>query len=167
MITCDTAALLADLDKFHKEATRKMKGMAREFAESVAFVAIENTPIGDSIANSRWYKERSTNPSNQSYGLQPIEGFAKGSWRADLDGSLEMQEFYTATAGAMALSSVKASLGDYKLGDKIMISNYGPYIESLENNYSPKTRGEGIVKPTMDTIWRTYQMKLDDYYNQS
>lgn len=167
MLSVETSALLADLDKFHKEATRKMKGMVRDFSSIVTSTAIDNTPQGNSDTSANWYNKRLTDPRNQSYGLQPIEGFARGSWRVDTDGSLEVQELYTNTAGSMAMSIADSSLNDYKLGDTVMISNYGPYIRSLEKNYSGQTHGQGIMQPTLDSISRTYQLHLDDYYNRN
>jgi hypothetical protein len=166
-ITCNTAALEESLKAFHKEAVAGMERMVRKLSYTISFTAIDNTPIGDSALHRSWYDRRTNDPSFQSFGLNPIEGFARGSWRASTDGTYEMQSIYGKESGQQAEYKIRMDLADYKLGETVMISNFGPYIKSLENNYSSQTRGQGIVSPTVDSVMRTYQYSLDDYYKQS
>ena len=167
MITCDTKDLLSDIDKFILESERKLKGMVRNFAEVVTLTAIETTPLGNSAINSAWYEKRVSDPAFESYGLKPMEGFARGSWQVSMNAALGIQELYSASSGSMAMNIAENSLMDYKLGDDVIISNQGPYIKALESNYSRQTQGQGIMQPTLDSITRTYQLHLDDYYNKS
>jgi fumarate hydratase class II len=39
-------------------------------------------------------------------------------------------------------------------GDKIQVSNSVDYIERLDKNHSPQTKGQGIVKPALDSFNR-------------
>jgi predicted methyltransferase len=67
----------------------------------------------------------------------------------------------------MAASLIKQDLNQYKLGQTVMISNFGPYIVELEKNFDKYGKGQPIIRPTMDSIYRTYQLSLDDYYKAS
>ena len=161
-ISCDTSQLEESLKKFHEEAVRKMEGMVRKFSYIVAWTAIDNTPIGDSLKWESLYLLR-----QQNTGLEPIEGFAKGSWRVSTDGTLEMQTLYGQDSDEMAASLIQSDLMTYKLGETVMISNFGPYILELEKNFDRYNKQQPIVQPTMDSVYRTYQLSLDDYYKAS
>lgn len=162
MIKCDTSKLEAHLKKFHEEAIRKMQGMVRIFSYMVAVTAIENTPLGNSIKYLDYYLSR-----EKQLNLQPIEGFARGSWRVSMDGTLEMQELYGQDSDEMASSLIKSDLEQYKLGETVIISNLGPYIAKLENYYENYNKQAPIMQPTIDSVMRTYQLNLDDYYKRS
>lgn len=167
MIKCDTSKLEQQLKKFHEEAIKKLEGMVKRFTFSIVSKAIDNTPIGSLEANLDLYLKRQTDSQWQSYGLQPIPGFAKGSWRVSLDGTLEMQELYGVAAGETAGDLSRAEMSSYKLGDTIMISNFGPYIRNINNpsdRASKQTQGQGVLPPTLDAIMNIYQYRLDDYY---
>lgn len=161
-VTCDTSKLEQSLKKFHEEAVRKLGGMVQKFSHIVALTAIDNTPIGDSIKWEALYLER-----QNLIGLEPIEGFAKGSWRVSMDGTLEMQTLYGQDSDEMAASIIKQDLNQYKLGETVMISNFGPYIVDLENNFQKYNKQQPIMQPTLASIYRTYQLSLDDYYKAS
>lgn len=161
-ITCNFSELEDSLKKFHEEAVRKMEGMVQKFSHIVALTAIDNTPIGDSIKWQSLYLYRYEN-----IGLEPIEGFAKGSWRVSMDGTLEMQTLYGQNSDEQAASLIKQDLVQYKLGETVMISNFGPYILNLENNFQKYNKQQPIIQPTLESIYRTYQLSLDDYYKAS
>jgi hypothetical protein len=161
-ITCDTSKLEQSLKKFHEEAVRKMEGMVQKFSHIVALTAIDNTPIGNSIEWKDLYQKR-----YEEIGLEPIEGFAKGSWRISMDGTLEMQTLYGQDSDEMAASIIKQDLNQYKLGETVMISNFGPYIVELEKNFTRYNKQQPIIQPTLESIYRTYQLSLDDYYKAS
>lgn len=161
-ISCDTSKLEQSLKKFHEEAVRKLEGMVQKFSYIVAWTAIDNTPLGDSIKWEKLYLRR-----EKAIGLEPVEGFAKGSWRVSMDGTLEMQTLYGENSDEMAASIIKGDLESYKLGETVMISNFGPYIMELEKNFDKYGKKHPIVQPTMDSVYRTYQLSLDDYYKAS
>ena len=161
-VSCDTSKLQEDLKKFHEEAVRKMQGMVQKFSHIVAWTAIDNTPIGDSIRWEALYDKR-----YKEIGLEPIEGFAKGSWRVSMDGTLQMQTLYGQDSDEMAASLIKQDLLQYKLGETVMISNFGPYIVELEKNFTRYNKQQPIMQPTLESIYRTYQLSLDDYYKAS
>ncbi len=161
-IICDTSKLEESLKKAHEEAVRKMQGMVQKFSHIVALTAIDNTPIGDSIKYESLYLYR-----YKKTGLEQIEGFAKGSWRVSMDGTLEMQTLYGQNSDEQAASLIKQDLMQYKLGETVMISNFGPYILDLENNFQKYNKQQPIMQPTLESIYRTYQLSLDDYYKAS
>ncbi len=163
-IHCNISAFEKSFKDLEKEITRKMEGMVRKFTYTVSFTAIDNTPMGDSALYPSWYEMRKNDPNWQSYGLEPVEGFARGSWNVSMDGVLSMQQIYGKSSGEKAEAKIKSDMLEYKLGDTVMISNFGPYILNLENNYSDQTRGQGIIRPTIASVMRTYQYSLDDYY---
>ena len=162
MLSIDTSQLEESLKKFHEEAVRKLGGMVQKFSYTVAYTAIDNTPLGDSDQWQALYLER-----QKTLGLEPMEGFAKGSWRVSTDGTLEMQELYSSSSDEMAASIIKGDLQSYKLGETVMISNFGPYIKYLEEDSEKYNKKQPIMQPTIDSVMRTYQLHLDDYYKAS
>jgi hypothetical protein len=161
-VSCDTSKLEENLKKFHEEAVRKMQGMVQKFSHIVAWTAIDNTPLGDSLKWEDLYQKR-----YDEIGLEPIEGFAKGSWRVSTDGTLAMQTLYGQDSDEMAASLIKQDLNQYKLGETVMISNFGPYIVELEKNFMRYNKQQPIMQPTLESVYRTYQLSLDDYYKAS
>lgn len=166
MIKANTEELLQSLEKFRVENQNKMKSMVRSFAMAVFDIAISNTPLGDSVTNFNLYQKRVYEPNWQSYGLEPVEGFARGSWRISLDGSKQMQEFYGLSAAEFAMGKANANVRSYNLGDTVTISNYGPYISDLERNSSKQTQGQGIVAPTIDSVLRIASVSVKNFYDR-
>jgi hypothetical protein len=162
MLSVDTSQLEQSLKAFHEEAVRKLGGMVQKFSYTVAYTAIDNTPLGDSNKYEDFYLDR-----EKRLGLEPMEGFAKGSWRVSTDGTLEMQELYGPSSDEMAASIIKGDLESYKLGETVMISNFGPYIRNLEQDFQKYNKQQPIMQPTIDSVMRTYQLHLDDYYKAS
>ena len=98
--------------------------------------------------------------------LEPIEGFAKGSWQVNTSGQFSIQVIYGVNSGSEALSLIKTDLDSYKLGDTLYIGNTGFYIDMLENNYSSQTQGVGIMQPTLDSIMQTYKVDLPRLFRE-
>lgn len=155
MITVDVSKVLEELKAYHQDTERRLKNMVTGFAYTIAKTAIEKTPLGDAETYFKLYELR----QNRT-GLQPEEGFARGSWQANTSGQFSIQTIYGATSGTEALSFVKSDLSNYKLGDTVFVGNKGFYIKLLENNYSDQTMGMGIMQPTLDSIMQTYQVDL-------
>ena len=162
MLVFDTNQLEESLKAFHEEAVRKLGGMVQKFSYIAAATAIDNTPLGDSIKNEASYIAR-----QERIGLEPIEGYARGSWRVSTDGTLEQQALYGENSDEMAGSIIKGDLQSYKLGETVMISNLGPYIRELEEDFERYNKKQPIIAPTIESIMRTYQLHLDDYYKES
>lgn len=158
MIKVEVNDLLKSLDAYYIDTVRRLEQMVRGFSYEIALTAIEKTPLGDAETYAARYANR-----ERLTGLQPVAGFARGSWQVALDGTLEVQELYSGTAAA---SAVQIHMLNYKLGEQVIIGNTGPYIEQLENNYSIQTLGEGILKPTLDSILQVYKADLLRYYKQ-
>lgn len=159
-IKADTTALEMSLMKAAGTIALKLKGMVQGFAYEFTLKAIENTPLGDSEKYFNLYQRRTFDQNWQSYGLEPIEGFAQGAWQISLDGKLNVQEFYGSTSGDTAAKIAQLKSKGYQLGDKIYIGNYGPYIQSLES-------GGEISKPTLDQVQAAYKIELQRYYNST
>lgn len=154
MITADVSKALESLKKAHAEIVRRMENMVRGFAYEFAMTAVSNTPLGDDEKYFKLYQRRTY--------LQPIAGFAQGSWQYSSTPNLVEQDIYS---GNEALAKIKSKLAGYKLGESFTIGNTGPYINSLNNGYSSQAP-EGIVKPTIDQIMSVYKINLVRYYKQ-
>lgn len=155
MISVDVSTVLKELEAYHKDTVRRLEQMVRGFAYIVSKTAIENTPLGNAEEYFKLYELR----QNRT-GLEPLEGFARGSWQVNTSGQFSMQAIYGATSGSEALTLIKTDLENYKLGDTVYIGNKGFYIRLLENNYSSQTNNLGIMQPTLDSIMQTYQVDL-------
>ena len=163
MITVDISKVLEELKKYHEDVERKLKYMVIQFSYLISSEAIRNTPLGnaaptDQGGNLPWYLRRES-----TLGLQPIEGFAQGSWQVNTSGQFNIQETYS---GSEALSLIRGGISNYRLGQTVYIGNSAYYFRELENNYSEQTQGLGIVKPTLDAITATYQVDLKRLFDE-
>ena len=163
MITVDITKVLEELQKYKEEVDRKLKYMVVQFSYLISSEAIRNTPLGNAApkeqgGNLPWYLRR-----EDITGLQPIEGFAQGSWQVNTSGQFNVQEIYS---GGEALSLIRGSISNYQLGQTVYIGNSAYYFRALENNYSEQTQGLGIVKPTIDAITSTYQVDLKRLFDE-
>ncbi len=161
MISVDASTVMKELEEYLKETTRKLEHMVRGFAYQISQTAIENTPLGDANKYFELYQSR-----EEYAGLEPVEGFARGSWQVSKTGQFVFQEYYTANSGDKALSLIKTSLGLYKLGQNLYIGNNAYYIDSLENGSSKEKAPLGIMQPTVDNILKSYQVDLKRLYNE-
>ena len=152
MISADVAKVLEELKAYHADTIRRMENMVRGFSYIISKTAIENTPRGDAKTFFKLYEQR-----KKRIRLEPIEGFAKGSWQVNTSGQFSVQQVYS---GGEALNLISTDLNSYKLGDTLYIGNRGFYIDMLENNYSSQTQGMGIMQPTLDSIMQTYKVDL-------
>lgn len=158
MITADTDPLVKSLEKAQAEIERKLLGMVSEFALKFTDVAVQATPIGDSVEYARLYQQR----------LDPLpkeEGMSRANWNL-----MDVNDFYPIYSVNQSLpySDAKSYMNSYyKLGETFYLGNATPYIGLLENNASPQTAGNGISQPILDQILNVYQYRLDDYYKQS
>lgn len=166
MLTANFAEVAASLRKAKEEIDRRLENMVKKFAYHVVLVAVENTPYGSLEKYFEYYQRRTTDPSWQSYGLNPEPGFARGSWQANTTGSFAFQENYGSNSGDVAANTVMPSLVGYKLGQAIYISNVGPYIQSLENGASKEQAPMGIMQPTIDQIINVLQADLVRFYKE-
>ena len=155
MISVDVSKVLEELKAYQQDTVRRLEKMVTGFAYIISKTAIANTPLGDAEEYFKLYELR----QNRT-GLEPTEGFARGSWQVNTSGQFSMQAIYGVTSGSEALSLIKTDLGSYKLGDTLYIGNRGFYIRMLENNYSDQTQGMGIMQPTLDSIMQTYKVDL-------
>lgn len=152
MIKVDVSKVLEELKAYQQDTVRRLEKMVTGFAYIISKTAIANTPLGDAEEYFKLYELR-----QKRIGLEPTEGFARGSWQVNTSGEFSVQLVYS---GSEALSLIKTDLGSYKLGDTLYIGNRGFYIKMLENNYSDQTQGMGIMQPTLDSIMQTYKVDL-------
>ena len=152
MISVDVSKVIEELKAYQQDTVRRLENMVTGFAYIISKTAIANTPLGDAEEYFKLYELR-----QKRIGLEPTEGFARGSWQVNTSGEFSVQLVYS---GSEALSLIKTDLGSYKLGDTLYIGNRGFYIKMLENNYSDQTQGMGIMQPTLDSIMQTYKVDL-------
>lgn len=161
MLSVDVSKVIEELKAYQADTIRRLENMVKGFAYIISQTAIENTPLGDSEKFFKLYELR-----ENRLGLDPVEGFARGSWQVNTSGQFSIQEFYTANSGGTALSLIKSNLASFKLGETVYIGNKGFYIRQLENNYSSQTNNLGIMQPTLDSIMSTYQVDLVRLFKQ-
>lgn len=157
MIELDTSALLSSLAKYKAELKLQLEAAVRKFSYLISYEAIHNTPLGDSNYYRSAYLQR-----QQSSGLQPIEGYARGSWQVSSTGSFRNQELYSYQSGDQAAALIESDLSDYRLGQDVYIGNNAYYIKVLEGNHSLQTSGLGIMAPTMDKVMQIYSISMQD-----
>lgn len=155
MITVDVSKVLEELKAYHQDTIRRLENMVKGFSYIISQTAIENTPLGNAEKYFALYQSRQGRT-----GLEPTEGFARGSWQVNTSGEFSMQTLYGANSGSEALSLIKSDLANYKLGESVFVGNKGFYIKALENNYSSQTNNLGIMQPTLESIMQTYQVDL-------
>jgi hypothetical protein len=168
MIQADTKDLEASFIKAIIRIEQKLSNMVQGFAYEFTVTAIANTPLGDDVLYEELYNKRINEQDWQSFGLEPEKGFARGAWQTSLNGSLSVQEFYGDNSGNQAGAAAKQSMLSYKLGQRVIIGNYGPYIQSLEQGSSPQTTGplgSAISQPTLDQVLLSYKVDLKRYYS--
>ncbi len=163
MIRADTADLEKSLELAAKTITKKLENMVMGFTEELVATAVTNTPLGDSKRFSRYYERRLTDPSLDSYGLEPREGFAQGSWQVDFTNFAPFVENYS---GNKAISDARSKLTKYVLGDRFTVLNKGPYIAKLNAGYSPKASGsDAITGPTLEQVKAAFMIDVKRYYS--
>lgn len=160
-IKFDTTILLNELKAFHLDAVKRMENMVRGFAYQLTVQASSHTPLGDAFAYRSWYKQREA-----TTGLLAQEGLARGNWQYSEDSIFTLQPYYGANSDDAAAEKVRVQSKAYKLGETFYIGNAAPYIDSLENNYSPQTNRMGIIAPTIQQITGAYSVDLQFYYKR-
>ncbi len=159
-IDADLSALVKQLQDMYQDTVRKMENMVRGWSYEVTLTAIGNTPIGNNApepaGNLQSYLRR-----QEEFGFLPEPGLARSGWQVKPNGLLNFQELYDPD---QALANARTSMASYQLGQDVWIGNKGPYIKALEDNYSPQTNGQGILKPTLQTIEVLYKTDFTKYY---
>lgn len=144
---------------FQKVFERKLNNVVRGFAYIITEEAIAKTPLGDSQAFMDRYIER-----QQSIGLNPQEGFARGSWQVNSSSAFTVQTLYGVNTNEQALTIAKTKLEGITFRDSVFIGNRGYYIKMLENNWSPQTNQLGITQPTMQAVLQVYKVSIPQLY---
>ena len=158
MISADVSKVLEELKAYQQDTVRRLEKMVTGFAYIISKTAIANTPLGDAEEYFKLYELR-----QKRTGLEPTEGFARGSWQVNTSGQFSMQAVYS---GSEALSLISTDLNSYRLGDTLYIGNRGFYIKMLENDYSDQTQGMGIMQPTLESIMQTYKVDLPRLFRE-
>jgi hypothetical protein len=170
MLKVNTEALEQSLEKAKLEIKRKLENMVKEFTYKSIF--IDNTPYG----NSETYADLYNNPLRLKYFPTGKEGSAKAGWMVGV-GEPSLDPYPSPESDSNALDAKAEAMLDaqeYKLGEKVYIANYVPYVgknnwllpwsKSLEGGAS-KDAPEGIRKPSIMDIQRIYQHDLQRMYN--
>lgn len=161
IVSTDSSKLQKSFAEFSRAFERKLNNMVRGFAYEISSQAIQNTPLGNAAEFINRYMERQVR-----FGLNPVEGYARGSWQVKKDSQFTTQEIYGVQSGKTALTAISASLSSITFKDNIFIGNRGYYIALLENNYSSQTNNLGIMKPTMQSVVATYAIDMKSLYDK-
>lgn len=151
MITMDSSNAVKQLEAFEKEMIKRLENMVQGFATEVGERAVDNTPLGDAVKFADLYARRF-----RTLGLEPIEGFAQGSWRYANNSTDQQQDYYS---GDWAKGDIAADAESYKLGDDFYIINSGPYIRLLNSKGF-------ITEPTINQVEAVYRSDLQRYYKE-
>lgn len=158
-ITSNAAAVADQVENIKKQIEYKLKAMVVSFANQVVSQAITYTPIGDETQYPALYQRRL-----EQYNLQPIRGFAKGSWRFSKTDSKAVQEFYTTAAGDYAKAEFATEMhSGYALGDSFYILNTGPYIRYVQGYVV----AGGVVAATLKDIRSIYQYSFKQAFDSA
>lgn len=168
-VSFDIAALEKSLGEAIVEIEQRLSSMVQTFTYKVALSAISKTPIGSVDEGTARYKQYYAR-RKEELGLSAIEGFARGSWSVDnvlnQTSMTNTEGYYGMSAGQDAAEKIFFDdLSKYRLGDSLYITNTGPYIDKLQDNWSAQTEELGIMEPTIEDVRNIYQHNLADYYN--
>jgi hypothetical protein len=167
-VTSNLDEVIKSLEAVIKDIDARLSSMVQNFTYNITLSAIKFTPMGDARSSEKvaeMYDARFKNT-----GLLPREGFAQGSWGVDTflntATMTNTEGFYGKGSGSDAAEKVFFDdLSKYRLGNDLYITNTGPYIARLQDNYSDYTQGLGIMEPTEEDIRNIYSQNLAKYYN--
>lgn len=161
MISVDSKATIADLEKYILETTRQLENMIKGWAYEFTLLASESTPVGDYASlftnkrYARYYSEREA-----EYGIPFDVGYHAGAWSADVNDDIE---FSTAINSISKVGTyAKQGVANYKLGDVVFVGAEGPGFESLENGRSQQAPSGIKTKIIADM----YKIDLQRYFNK-
>ena len=164
IVEVNTTEFLKSFQEYMKVVERKLNHVARGFSYQIAQTAMNHTPLGDARQSkdmmAQYLRRQNTT------GLNPQEGFARGSWQVKKNTNFTIQEFYGVSSGSQALTVVSTELESMTIKDDFYIGNRGYYIKALEGNWSKQTNGLGIKKPTLDTVLAAYSISIKQLYNE-
>lgn len=170
MVTAEVDKTLDSLDTALKDITRGLEAMVERFAVETAYVAIDQTPLGDAEKNAGFYKLNS-----RARYLPAEAGYAKGGWVLSLStpSTIEFPDQALDISASNIKQSIRAKSQGYKLGQDIFITNNVPYVSqdgwtmdrflSLESGYSDQAPF-GIRRPTVNIVVNILNKNLTQYY---
>lgn len=172
MIKVNTSALQASLEKAKNEIKRKLENMVKEFTYQSSVIFIDNTPYGDSDTYASLYN----NPRRLAFFPSASEGSAKSGWYVGItEPALDPYPSPTTEDAGEIKDRARIDVREYRLGEKVFIANYVPYVASegwlmphfgsLEGGYSKSQAPQGIWKPSMVEIQRLLGQDLQRYYD--
>lgn len=161
IVDSNSSKLLQSFREFQKVLERKLNHVVREFSYIITEEAIAKTPLGNAEEFMDRYIAR-----QQAIGINPQEGYARGSWQVQPSQSFTLQTIYGANSGVQALSVVKSQLSGITFKDDIYIGNRGYYIGLLQDNYSSQTEHLGIMKPTLEAVMQVYKISIKSIYDK-
>lgn len=153
MFSVDTSEALASLLKYRDEMKVKLEQMVvrvvRQWSEGI----VEVTPVGDSVAYSRFYKARPLDWAAE-------EGLLLGNWkiRSGTIGAYSWDSENTDTAGANIQRDVNRLAGEYKLGETVVIYNATPYARDVAVRGTMGMQTRNIEGDALQWLAATYKM---------
>ncbi len=123
----------SDLKKFVKKADKNLNKTVRSSVVQVFGAIIKDTPVGNT---SIW-----KSPNVKDY----VGGRLRNNWNTNLNSINESADRPPDSSGSGSESDLLTTLGFYKNGDTIYLSNSLPYAQAVEEGWS-KQRPHGMVK---------------------
>lgn len=123
----------SDLKKFAKKADKNLSKTIRSSVAQVFGAVIKSTPVGNP---SIW-----KNPNVKNY----VGGRLRNNWNTNLNSINESADRPPDSSGSGSEGDLLTTLGFFKNGDTIYLSNSLPYAQAVEEGWS-KQRPHGMVK---------------------
>jgi len=163
-----------EINDYRTDVERKLKGMVESFAFAATRAIQQNIPVGNQAAieagksgvqPEATYRQLYQLREN-TYGIEMQAGYHRGALKYSEDGSFEMGENVLVTDAYDAANAVyDAANSYYEIGDTFYIGAEGPAYDLLENNSSPQTNGNGIMRPSEEMISEIYRSDMKTFYD--
>lgn len=160
------------MPEFRKNATRKIKNMVYALAENILLNMSWNTQVGDidkllagyaAGANPTQRAYRRLYEGRQSaYGLPVDVGYHAGAYGYSMTASPQMIPEIRDQQDMLA-DFKRDFYAKFKLGDTFYVAASGPAYKYMEQGVIGSI--EGIIKPTIASVMRTYAFDMRQAYN--
>lgn len=160
--------------KFRKNAVRKLKNTVYALGESILLNMSWNTQVGDIDKLVAGYAKGATGVQRlyrqlyetrqDRYGLPVDVGYHAGSYQYS---KARIPQFISEIRERdEMLADFKSDfMREFKLGDVFYITAQGPAFKLMEAGVIGQA--EGIIKPTIQSVMRTYAFDMQQAYNAS
>lgn len=153
MFDVDTTDAVASLRKYQQEMKVKFEQMVVRMVRYWSEGIVEVTPVGDSLAYSKFYKSRPSDWANE-------EGLLLGNWKIR-NGPVSAYTWdsqNTDTTGSNIARDANLLSSEYKLGDTVIIYNATPYARDVAVRGTNASQLRDIEGDALQWLMATYKM---------